>query len=240
MLPRAVAGKLSEHYTLVHAQCRHRPAEDVGVALGMPQIRIGVELEEVQLQRGIVPRPEIVEARRANRRERAGMDVDQCTQPGDQIGQHVERQRTGYARAHVALPFLDDEVRLVHELDGEELCGEIGALAGAAVAPQERLEDAVQQRLATDLRAQHVRSAIWQPGLEERAGRRIGNPLLDSFEHPAVIEQHQIEADSRVARDLEGGVHISEHDANRDHSADRGGRRGCRCGRHRRRTSAQR
>ena len=235
----AVARKLSEHHPLVHAQCRERPAEDVGVALRMLQIGIGVELEKVQFQRGIVPGPEIVEARTPNRRERAGMPMDQRTQSRDQLRQHVERQWTRHARAQIALPFIDDEVRFIHELDGEDLRSEVGALAGLAVAPQQRLEHTAQQRLAADLRVQHVRSAVREPRLVERAGRRIGNRLHDPFEHPAVIEQHEIEADPRVSRDLERGVEVSEQMGIGTESAARDRRTECRCGHRRIRTSAR-
>ena len=59
------------------------------------------------------------------------MPVHQFAQSSHQFRQHAERQRTRDAGTQIALPFLDHEVRLVHELDGEDLRAEFGALAAA-------------------------------------------------------------------------------------------------------------
>ena len=57
MPPRAVARKLAEHEARAHAKSRRRPAEDVGIAIGVIEIRIGVHLDEIELERRIVPGP---------------------------------------------------------------------------------------------------------------------------------------------------------------------------------------
>ena len=59
-----------------------RPAEDVGVAFRMLQIGIRMQLQEVELQRGIVPRPQIMQSRAADRRQRACMRVHQLARRG--------------------------------------------------------------------------------------------------------------------------------------------------------------
>ena len=62
----------------------------------------------------------------------------------------------------------------------------------------------------TFLRRQDARAPLRQPRFEQIARNRIRERVLDAFEQPVMIEQHEIDAHVRLARDFERGIDIRE------------------------------
>ena len=88
------------------------------------------------------------------------MKVDEFARTRHELRQHLETKWTRDMRAQIAFPFLDDEVGLVHELEGKNLIAELGALAGNAVASHERIDYIADQRVAATVSVQYLRAAV--------------------------------------------------------------------------------
>ena len=169
-----------------------------------------MHLHQVEAEGVVVPGPEVVQPAAAQRRHGGGMCVHGVAEATDELGEHFERKGPRHVRAAVALPLLDDEVRLVHEFVADHLRGQVGALATRTVAAHDRHQQALDERRAPGLRVQHARASLRQPRLEQIARDRIGNRFAHAFEHPPVIEKHQIDPHPDRACCLERRVKVCE------------------------------
>jgi hypothetical protein len=161
MLCRAVARELAEDDAVPHAEHGRRRPEDIGVALRMLGVGIRMQLQQIQAKARVIPRPEVVEPRAPDGRDRTRMlRVHQLAQACHDLRKQLERHGTGNVRAEIAFPFLDDEVRLVHELVAQDSRGEIRSLARWSVPPDERDEHPLEEAIAPGLREQDMRTAV--------------------------------------------------------------------------------
>ena len=65
-----------------------------------------------------------------------------------------------HARAEIAFPFLHNEVRLVHELERQDLTGEVRSLAAPSVSAHERLDHLPEECVTADVRVEHVGAPV--------------------------------------------------------------------------------
>jgi hypothetical protein len=82
------------------------------------------------------------------------------------------------------------------------------ARAAVAIATNQWCDDVLEQGVVSFLRRQNPRAPFGQPGFEQIAGDRIRQRVADPAEQPVVIEQHQVDADVGIARDLEPGIQV--------------------------------
>ena len=95
------------------------------------------------------------------------MVVDEIAEAGDRGRERGERQCTGDPGTAVSLPLVDDEVGLVHELEGEDLVAQVRAAAAVAIAPNQRCDDVLEQGVVPFLRRQNPRAPFGQPRFEQ-------------------------------------------------------------------------
>jgi hypothetical protein len=170
-----------------------------------------MDLEHVEAEGRIIPRPQVVQPRAAQRRQcPASLRVNQRAQLRDEGGQHFVGQRARGARAQVAFPFLDYEVGLVHQLVGQDRGREIGPLARWSVAPHQGREDVLEQPRAPRFGEQDPRASLGEPRLVHYPGRRIRDRLPQPREHPTEIQEHEVDADPCLERDLQSRVEVAK------------------------------
>ena len=96
-----------------------------------------MKLDHIEPERIGVPRPQVVCSRTSKRHDGRRLVVDKIAETSDRGRERGERQRAGDLRTTVSLPLVDDEVGLVHELEGKDLIAQVGPQAAVAVAPNQ-------------------------------------------------------------------------------------------------------
>src|SRR5262245_65969824 len=117
----------------------------------MKRIWIRVQLQQVEPQSVGVPGPQIVSPRTAQRGECRGIGMDKLAEASKRDGKDGKRHRAPDASAAVALPFVNHEVRFVHELEGKDAVLTVGSGAVMAVPPNKRRDGVIEQRVMSFL-----------------------------------------------------------------------------------------
>ena len=94
MMGRRVTRKLTQQQRLSESQRACVGDTRIEVPPGMPGVGIGMDLQHVDTQLRIIPRPDIVQAGAADRRERRRARMNERAQARDQPRQRLERERT--------------------------------------------------------------------------------------------------------------------------------------------------
>jgi len=109
-----------------------------------------MHLEHVETEALGVPRPQVVDARASNRRERGRVLVDDVLNRETSSATTSNGKEAPGMGAEVTLPLLDDDVRRVHQFDCQKRRREVHALTRRAVPAHERHEDPVEQPIAPE------------------------------------------------------------------------------------------
>src|SRR5687767_191511 len=110
MIRRRVTGEFPKEHGPAETKSRRGRRDWIEVTAGMPGVRIGVNLQEIQSQLRIVPGPQIMQPRTSNRRQRRAVCVHESAHVRHHPAKELELERTRHARAEIAFPFLDNEV----------------------------------------------------------------------------------------------------------------------------------
>src|SRR4030095_12661801 len=120
-----------------------------------------------------------------------GVGMDKLAEAGERDGKGGKRHRAPDAPAAVTLPFVNHEIGLVHELEGEDAVLQIGSDAVMTVPPNERDDGVLEQRVMSFLGQQFARASLRPTSVEHIARDRIRDAVMNSAKQPVMIESNE-------------------------------------------------